>query len=52
MADTLEYWQKIKSDREEDLELELARGEDPELIKLLRWGLEEANKEIEKFNNG
>lgn len=51
-ADTLEYWEKIKADREEDLQLEIERNEDDQLIRLLKIGLAEANAKIEELQNG
>lgn len=51
-ADTLEYWEKIKADREEDLQLEIERNEDDQIIRLLQIGLAEANAKIEELQNG
>tara|TARA_R110000751_G_scaffold73117_1_gene148051 strand:+ start:25 stop:180 length:156 start_codon:yes stop_codon:yes gene_type:complete len=49
--DTLEYWKHVFSERTEDYEFELARGEDDTLIKLCREAVEEAENKIEKLED-
>ena len=51
MEDGLEYWQEIKSQREEDLRLELLRDEDEYLINLLKESLREAELKIEELTD-
>jgi hypothetical protein len=50
MEDDLEYWQWIRDQRTEDLALEMERGEDDTLIKLLERRLEFANNKIEELS--
>tara|TARA_R100001460_G_scaffold94487_1_gene136565 strand:- start:238 stop:396 length:159 start_codon:yes stop_codon:yes gene_type:complete len=51
MADNLEYWQKIKEDRLEDIQCQIDIGNpDPELMSILVRGLEEAEQIIEELN--
>ena len=49
MEEDLEYWQWIVDQRTEDLALEMERGEDDTLIKLLERRLEFANNKIEEL---
>jgi hypothetical protein len=51
MEEDLEYWQEIKSQREEDLRLELLRDEDEYLINLLKESLREAELKIEELTD-
>ena len=51
MEDDLEYWQEIKSQREEDLRLEMLRDEDEYLITLLKESLCEAELKIEQLTD-
>jgi hypothetical protein len=51
MSDDLEHWQEIKSQREEDLRLEMLRDEDPYLINLLTRSLYEAKLNIEQLTD-
>ena len=51
MEDGLEYWQEIKSQREEDLRLELLRDEDEYLINLLKESLHEAEIKIKQLTD-
>jgi hypothetical protein len=51
MEDDLEYWQWVVSQREEDLSLEIERGEDDELIRILKSNLEEAKTKVEELTS-
>lgn len=51
MEEDLEYWQEIKSQREEDLSLEMLRDEDDYLINLLKESLSEAELKIEQLTD-
>jgi hypothetical protein len=51
MEDDLEYWEWIRDQRTEDLSLEMERGEDDELIRILKGNLEEANIKVEELSN-
>lgn len=51
MEEDLEHWQWIVSQREEDLSLEIERGEDDELIKILKGNLEEAKTKVEELTS-
>ncbi len=51
MSDDLEHWQEIKSQREEDLRLEMLRDEDEHLINLLKESLCEAELKIEELTD-
>jgi len=51
MEEDLEYWQWIVDQRTEDLSLEMERSEDDELIKILKYGLEEAKLKVEELTN-
>ena len=46
------YWEWIKKEREADLVLEVERGEDDNLIKLLKQEIEEAEENLKQINNG
>tara|TARA_R110000851_G_scaffold62917_1_gene144114 strand:- start:503 stop:661 length:159 start_codon:yes stop_codon:yes gene_type:complete len=51
MEEDLEHWQEIKSQREEDLRLEMLRDEDEHLINLLKESLCEAELKIEELTD-
>lgn len=51
MEEDLEHWQEIKSQREEDLILEMLRDEDDYLINLLKESLFEAELKIEQLTD-
>lgn len=51
-GDNKTYWNWIKNQRQVDLELEEQRGEDDNLIKLLKEEIEEADKKIQEIDNG
>ena len=46
------YWTWIKNQRVVDIALEEARGEDDNLIKLLKQQLEEAEAKIKEIEDG
>lgn len=47
----LEYWEHVLSERTEDYEFELDRGEDDILIKLCRDAVDEAKTKIKELEN-
>tara|TARA_R100000353_G_scaffold103135_3_gene74525 strand:+ start:19 stop:231 length:213 start_codon:yes stop_codon:yes gene_type:complete len=47
----LDYWKHVLSERTEDYEFEVERGEDDTLIKLCRDAVEEAKTKIEELEN-
>ena len=51
MEDDLEHWEWIIDQRTEDLALEMERGEDDELIKILKDSLEEVNIKVKELSN-
>jgi len=51
MGDDLEHWQEIKSQREEDIRLEMLRDEDEYLISLLKESLREAELKIKQLTD-
>ena len=51
MEDDLEHWQWVLAQREEDLSLEIERGEDDELIRILKGNLEEAKTKVEELTS-
>jgi len=51
MEEDLEHWEWIRDQRTEDLALEMERGEDDTLIRLLILGKEEAQQKIEELTN-
>lgn len=51
MEEDLEHWQEIKSQREEDLSLEMLRDQDDYLINLLKESLLEAELKIEQLTD-
>lgn len=51
MEDTLEYWQKIKEDRIQDIEAEeLIDTPDEQHYRLLKQGLKEAQNKINEID--
>lgn len=51
-GDNKTYWNWIKNQRQVDLQLEEQRGEDDNLIKLLKEEIQEAEKKIQEIDNG
>jgi len=51
-GDNLTYWNWVLNQRKEDLSLEEVRGEDDDLIKLLKSQVEEAEEKINELENG
>ena len=51
MEDDLEHWEWIRDQRTEDLALEMERGEDDALIKILKENIEEASLKVEELTN-
>jgi hypothetical protein len=51
MSDSLEDWVEIRDQRLIDIELEIKRDEDPQLIKILKDCLERAEIKIEELTN-
>ena len=51
MEEGLEYWQWIVDQRTEDLNLEIERAEDDELLKILQADIEEATNKIAELTN-
>jgi len=51
MEEDLEHWQEIKSQREEDLSLEMLRDQDDYLINLLKESLLEAELKIKQLTD-
>lgn len=51
-GDNRTYWNWIRNQRQVDLQLEEQRGEDDNLIKLLKKEIEEAEKKIQEIDNG
>jgi hypothetical protein len=51
MDEDLEHWEWIRDQRTEDLALEMERGEDDTLIRLLISAKEEAQEKIEELTN-
>jgi len=48
-GDNLQYWRWVKAQRQADLTLELARDEDPNLIKSLKQQVTEAEAKIQEL---
>ena len=51
-GDNIEYWEWFLEQTEEDLSLEETRGEDDNLIKLLKQNIEEAKVRIKQLQDG
>ena len=51
MEDNLEYWKHVLSDRTEDYEFEVERGEDPILTRLCLEAIEEAKNKIKELED-
>lgn len=51
MSDSLEDWVEIRDQRLIDIELEIKRDEDPQLINILKDCLERAEIKIEELTN-
>lgn len=51
-GDNIEYWEWFLEQTEEDLSLEEVRGEDDNLIKLLKQNIEEAKVRIKQLQDG
>ena len=51
-GDNIEYWEWFLEQTEEDLSLEETRGEDDNLIKLLKQNIEEAKVRIKQLEDG
>ena len=47
----LEYWQHVLTDRTEDYEFEMERGEDDTMVRLALQAIEEAKQKIEELEN-